>query len=82
MSVVCRGTMTGGGTPIEGPYTFSNLTASGITSGWTCCISGLFEDDDENPVSSDVKTCTFLSGNNNFKVDEYINQEREDKYFI
>lgn len=36
----------GGGTPNEGPYSFINLSGSGIQPGWTCTITGCFIIDD------------------------------------
>ena len=57
MLVICSTTSFGAGTGIEGPYTFLNLNASGITSGWNCCTIGRFVDDDEEYVISDVESC-------------------------
>ena len=62
MLVTCITTLFGAGTGLEGPYTFLNLNASGITSGWNCCTIGLFVDDDEKSVLSDAESC-FVPGN-------------------
>ena len=55
--IVCSSTRTGGGTGKEGPFTFRNLNMSGILPGWTCAISGCFEDHDGNYLRSDIASC-------------------------
>ena len=42
LKVSCSGGAFGG-VPRGGPYTFVNLSESGILPGWTCSISGCFE---------------------------------------